>query len=152
MLLAWSGIVESVFYGFEGFSILDHWIAVFESFMEDIGAFPSEEIEARVVFGMFSALTFRQPHHPQMHYWADRALKLADLTQNVRAKAYAYTQLVFYHLMMGNHGTASAIVEAAERLKIEARNDSLICISVFAVKASYFQNIHDHEACLKTVP
>jgi LuxR family maltose regulon positive regulatory protein len=151
MFLAWSGIVESVFYAFEGFSLLDHWIEVFEELIQKSPFFPSEEIEARVVFGIFSALTFRQPHHPQMRLWADRALKLADATHNARAKAYAYTQLIFYHMMMGNHGTAAAIVQAAKQLNPDAQKDPLVKIDLFAVKASYLQNLHRHDDCLKTV-
>ena len=151
LFLAWSGIVESVFYAFEGFPLLDHWIEVFESLVQAFPDFPSEEVEARAVFGIFSALTFRQPHHPQMRLWADQALKLADATRNARAKAYAYTQLIFYHLMMGNHGVGTAIVEAAIQLKSDAQKDPLVKIDLFAIKASYFQNLQRHNDCLKTI-
>lgn len=151
LLWTWSAIVQSVFYAFEGFPILDRWIEVLEGLMQEDSSFPSGQIEARVVFGMFSALTFRQPHHPRMRHWAERAVRLADATHDVRGKAYAYTQLIFYHMMMGCHGKGLAVLEAAERLREAARTDPLVHIDVLAVKACYHQNMQNHEKCLQTI-
>ena len=151
LLLAWSGIVESIFYGFDGFPLLDRWIAVLEGHIRETPTFPTKEIEARVVFAMFSALTFRQPHHPHMRSWADRAMRLAHEDIDARAKAYAYSQLIFYHMMMGNHGAGSAVLEALAQLKDAGLRDPLVCIDVLAVKVLYFLNIRSHEECLDMV-
>lgn len=151
LLWTWSGIVQSVFYAFDGFPVLDWWIEVLEEQLEQDPDFPSEEIEARVVFGMLSALVFRQPHHPHMEYWADRAMRLADATRDARGKAYAYTQLIFYHMMMGCHGKGLAVVEAAERLADAAQTDPLVRIDMLAVRACYYQNVQHYPKCLDVI-
>ena len=119
--------------------------------MERNPEFPSDEIEARVVYGMVSALVFRQPHHPQITSWVARATALAEVTRDMRGKAYAYSQLIFYHMMMGNYTEAWVIMESSGHLKSFSGKDHLAAVSVLAAKACYFQNIHGHEECLKSV-
>ena len=75
--VAWCGAVESILYEWNDFKLMDPWIDALQVVLQEHPAFPSPEVEARVTFGMFAALMFRQPHHAEIRLWAERALARA---------------------------------------------------------------------------
>jgi hypothetical protein len=56
------------------FKPLDRWIPVLEGLEYRFKEFPSDEIELQFTSAMFSALVYRQPQHPEIETWAERAL------------------------------------------------------------------------------
>ncbi|MDZ4384289.1 MAG: hypothetical protein U0940_02270, partial [Nitrospirota bacterium] len=78
IFLAWSGIVDSINYGFTDFAPMDHWVSVLDGLMQSFRAFPSSEIEAQVASSMVAALALRELKHPDIESWADRILSLPE--------------------------------------------------------------------------
>ena len=76
-LLAWSGAVESIVFGWDDFKLLDFWIDWLDGRMKNEQAFPSPGIEARVALSMAGALIWRRPQHPDTQKWVETALALA---------------------------------------------------------------------------
>jgi hypothetical protein len=75
--LTWATVADVFFFELEDFTPLDHWISTLE---ELHGLFPEvrePEVEARLVTAAFGALMHRQPWHPELHDWEERALQLA---------------------------------------------------------------------------
>jgi len=79
LLLAWSGVVDCIFRIYANLTQLDPWIERLESLLAADPGFPVPEVEARVTFSMFVALSFRQPQHPELSIWRQRLDATAPL-------------------------------------------------------------------------
>ena len=75
-LLAWSGAVDSILFGWDEFSILDRWIDDFDRWSARANRFPGPSVEARVASAMAGALVMRRPGHPEVDRWVERAMEL----------------------------------------------------------------------------
>ena len=113
MLLAWSGIVILIAHCLKGSDQLDYWIDELKTHIRDpFQEFPSPWIGARVSTSLFCALVQRQPGHPEIELWADRALSLTEDSQSnkdIRGTFLFY--LVLYELYIGRFKKASLAVE-----------------------------------------
>jgi len=67
ILLAWSGVLDSILWGFESLPHLDHWIQIFLELPENPEASIPPEIWIRVVSSMVNVLTFyRRSEHSEI--------------------------------------------------------------------------------------
>ena len=90
--LAWSSVTQSYIFEWGDLAPLDRWIEAFEELRRRWPTAPHPEIEAAAVCGMFTALTYRQPRHPEMSAWLDRARAVALGNADVRLRrAVAFT-------------------------------------------------------------
>ncbi len=151
MFLAWSGIVNSVTAGFENFQSLDRWILVLEELMSAGQAFPSEEIGLRVASSMFSALRLRQPQHPQIEAWAERALSFAESCSALDPQIQTLSSLVNYRLRMGDYRKAALAMNSLQKLASSQDPNPLSLIMVKLAEAAYYLIAGNHEKCLEAV-
>lgn len=110
--LAWTGMLESIVFAFEGLGQIDQWI----SFPDDLlaGGKPLPPgIETRVSTAMLMALVYRQPDHPRFNYWVRRAL-MSSRSLNLDALQY----LGYYYFYTGRltaiHRLAIRIFDAVK--------------------------------------
>jgi LuxR family maltose regulon positive regulatory protein len=121
--LSWSGIIDTFVLEWGGFKPLDYWITEFETLQRQYPEFPSPEIEALVTNGMFCALMYRQPHHPELPQWAERATAIALATTDIRLKTFISSNLILYYSWWrGETAMASLLVD---KLRKHASTDDL---------------------------
>ena len=77
---AWAGAMESFFYEWRDFRPADEWIAELATLRLRHPEFPSRSIELRTYTAM-GTLLHRQPQHPILPAWSERALTLLDRTE-----------------------------------------------------------------------
>ena len=73
----WAGAMESFFFEWRDFTPADRWIAEFERLRARHPEFPSRAVELRTYWAM-GTLLHRQPQHPLLPAWSERALALLD--------------------------------------------------------------------------
>jgi DNA-binding SARP family transcriptional activator len=151
MFLAWSGIVSSITAGFENFQSLDRWILVLEELTSAGHEFPSEEIGLRVASSMFSALMLRQPQHPMIEVWAERALFLAEGCSANPPQTQTLSRLVIYRLYMGDYRKAALAMNSLQKLALSQDQDPISLITAKRTEANYYRSAGDHEKCLEAV-
>ncbi len=151
VFLGWSGIVESITFAFEDFKPLDQWISVFEELMQCFKRFPSEEIALRVATNMFMALLYRQPQHPKIEIWTDRALSLAEASSNIGEKLHTLNRLAQYFMFMGDFRKTMLVMNSLQQLAQLRDAPPIALILTKYVEATYFRQIRLHEKCLKSV-
>ncbi|NVM20375.1 MAG: hypothetical protein HWN68_01160 [Desulfobacterales bacterium] len=152
IFLAWSGIVDSIAYGFEDFTLFDKWIRVLERLMNDFKAFPSEQIEARVASAMFKALAIRQPQHPEVEAWAERVLSLeGDSPTIITARMETLFQRLYHGVCIGNFEKAAVAIDSLGHLARSRDATPLARITMRLGEAIYYQFTGLHEKCLKAV-
>jgi LuxR family maltose regulon positive regulatory protein len=107
-LLAWSGAVNAILLGWDDFAPLDFLIAWFYARTDKL-AFPTLEVEAECASSMAGALVWRQPDHPDIGEWVQRALRATRKSENVSLKLQVCINASFYYLWVGDISNALAV-------------------------------------------
>ncbi len=117
LLLAWSGVVDCIFHIYADLAQLDPWIASLENMLAGGARFTSPEVEAKVTFSMFVALSFRQPQHPELDLWRQRLAAIAELAADPMFRLLSHLHLTVDRIWHGDLPEAGAELD---KLKAEA--------------------------------
>ena len=79
VLLAWAGVVDAIFFQYRDLRELDLWIEWMTPDREPIVNRLPRLPRTLVVSSMLFALAFRQPNHPRIAAWRERAERLVEL-------------------------------------------------------------------------
>lgn len=151
LLHAWVGVVESYIIEWGNFKPLDRWIEEMETFLAREIAIPSPQLEQKVTSGMFSALMYRQPAHPQLEYWEQKLLDIISQMKNNYAQIKMGFQLFFYYTVwVGNLAKASVIAKALKPSK-EQTLEPVTHTLWYALEGIYLWKTGAHHACLETI-
>ncbi|MFP4350936.1 MAG: hypothetical protein ACLFQY_21810, partial [Desulfococcaceae bacterium] len=125
VFLSWSGIVETYSYEWGVMYPLDHWIAEMDTLLTLYPRFPSSEIEARVILGMFFALMYRQPDHPDMHLWEEKAWELAFSDADLDIRVAVSSHLIMYFLGWRGHHTKAELLLNSLKISLLPRSTKI---------------------------
>jgi LuxR family maltose regulon positive regulatory protein len=112
---AWCGGVATYIYEWGLLQPLDRWIEELPRLLHRYPACPSLEVEARTAANMFGALLFRQPHHPDLARWAERAAQLCQAQTDPNRRVLTGFLLVLYHLWMGDLAGATRTIDTFDK-------------------------------------
>ncbi|MEJ2010061.1 MAG: hypothetical protein P8Z30_18220, partial [Acidobacteriota bacterium] len=147
--LSWSGIVDSIVYGFEDFKRLDPWISRFSTVMEKFEAFPSKTIEARVASSMFMALVHRKPEYPEFDEWAERAL--AQKGADGATRTQALLSFLFNRVTAGDVAGTQRALNSIDELMKSSDLPPLAQLNAGLARVLYCNLVARYEECLETV-
>ncbi len=114
LLLAWSGVVDCIFRIYSNLRQLDVWIERLDGLLAADASYPSPDVEARVTFSMFVALSFRQPQHPGLALWRQRLDVLAGVVPDPMFRIFSR-----FHLTVGRIWQGDLQAAEAELWKLE---------------------------------
>jgi len=145
---AWSAVVDSIVFEWGDFTRLDPWIAELDQLAREHPGFPSPEVETRVATSMFAALMFRQPQHPAIEAWAERALALSRHA-DVDRRMLTGSVLSNYYLWMGQQAKAAVALDLMRDLARTRDASPLTVISYHSAEATYHWHLASPELCLR---
>ena len=116
MLLAWSGAVDSILFGWDNFSPLHTWFSWIERRLRERPIFPSPEIEARVAVSMSGIFAWALPARSDTNEWMERALQLSLETGDIDLHLQAVSTCLSYFAWMGDIGHMHLVVEHAKAI------------------------------------
>ncbi|MCK9420810.1 MAG: hypothetical protein M0R70_15750 [Nitrospirae bacterium] len=147
VFLSWAGAVDCAFFGADYFP-LDALIPRLENILRENPLFPSSEIGTAVTVGMFSALSFRRPQHPDIGFWEKKTLDFfrTNPPSELRTKAGVY--LAVYYLWMGEIANATIVLDKLRKSLTSSASD-LMRLTVMTTEALYDYFQPDCEACIK---
>ena len=151
ILLAWSGVVESIFHGFKDISFLDRWISLLPKLDEKTKEFVSLEAWGRVVSSMFFALTNRYPDHPEINVWTERAISIGEGPGLPVDKALILFHLERWYVMLGDFGQASLVNQSLQHLSQSRESLPLVVLLAIMSECFLYQLEGNHEKCLKAI-
>jgi LuxR family maltose regulon positive regulatory protein len=109
--LAWCALVDSVAFGWGDFKPLERWLAEMEDVLAVEPRLASAELEAQVACGMFLALMYARPQHPDMARWEQRARQIILEGGNRRLQERVGNHLlVYYTWWIGDLAKAELLV------------------------------------------
>lgn len=150
-LTTWSAIIDSFAYEWGDFRPLDRWIDAIEKLLGEDPSFPSPEVEARVTAGIFSALTWRRPLHPELPTWASKVRQIVLSGSDLRLRVTLGSSLLYYYLWSDDVVQATVIMGALKAAKPASGNDPLTQATWYAMEAMYAWLTGDHQACISAV-
>jgi len=109
MLLAWAGVVDSLFFQYRDLHELDSWIAWMTPDREAAVDKLPQTLRCLVVSSMLFALVFRQPGHPKLGTWRERAEKLIEIDSISDLRARLVSGLVLNYTFRGNLAAAEIV-------------------------------------------
>jgi len=151
LFLSWSSIIETFVYEWRDFRPIDRWIAVADKLIADHPEYPSAEIEARVVSGMFNALYWRQPQHPDLPKWAERLHHIVLGSDSYFMRLVLGNNLFQYHVWMGQFTSATLLFDVMHKASCSPDNDPLAMQCWCGLKAMYSWFAGDYETCLSAI-
>jgi ATP/maltotriose-dependent transcriptional regulator MalT/DNA-binding SARP family transcriptional activator len=151
ILLAWSGVVDSILYTMEDFSLLDRWIQIFPDLPENPGKIIPLEIWIHIVSSMFTALAYRRLEHSETEVWIRRAESIVQGPAVPVAKAQILLQLVHCYLDIGDYEQSLLGVRSLQQLAQPKEALPLVIIMTRLAEAMYYNLTGDDEKCLKAV-
>jgi len=151
LLLSCSGVMNSIMYELDDFALLDRWIAKVEELSRGHGAFPEPSIEARVTCSMFMSMIMRQPHHPDLESWVQRALNLSPNVKDPNQRIYIESLVAISIVWVGHFQKTDELLSSIRQLAQSPQVTPFSLILLKNVEAMYYMMTADHKQCLKTV-
>ena len=109
--LAWCALVDSVAFEWGDFKPLEGWLAEMEDVLAVQPRLASPEVEAQVACGMFLALMYARPQHPDMALWEQRVRQIILQGGNPRLQERVGNHLlVYYTWWIGDLAKAELLV------------------------------------------
>lgn len=99
---------------------------------------------------IFSALFFRQPDHPQLSVWADRARESLE-TLPYPARLTLARRLMRYDLFFGRPARASLLMDSLQRQRIARQRSPAVQIQWGLLQALHLNALGDHAGSLEAV-
>lgn len=109
-LLAVCAALESYFFEWGNWKDAIQWVNLIETLVEEIGEFPSLEVEIRVISASF-AMLFPCSNHPLIVKWAKRAETLIATLDAPEPRIALSLFLITYHFLCGEPRIARALAE-----------------------------------------
>lgn len=147
---AWCAAVGTILYEWSDFTLLDLWLDRLDGLRRRFPAYPSAEIETRVVSNTFLSLVFRRPQDPHLEAWAERALALSRTADLDRQMITGFT-LTTYRLWMGQHARAAVVLEMLRGLGRTPGASPLVLVSWRVAEAYYHWHMASPGECLAAV-
>lgn len=150
--MAWAAVIDSYFYQWADFTQLDEWIPIFFELRRSYPEFPSQEIAAHTATSMFSALMFRQPHHPELPQREQHIFQIMWETSSVSQRIMIGSRLLLYYLwFIGDVHKASLILDALHPQVASATLTPLASTTWFWMQAFYYWFSALPQECLDAV-
>jgi LuxR family maltose regulon positive regulatory protein len=150
-LLACSGAIDAILFEWDDFALLDKWIESLDAVLKTLSGFPSKGLEARVSCSMFVALMMRQPEHPDLEQWRDRAYTLSQTQPDPNLRISVEVVVATGFLYAGHFPKAMTVIESIRELARSADVSPLAQTTLCNVESMYYMLSGAYEPCLKAV-
>lgn len=148
------GVVESIRVSGGDLQELDRWISVLEEWNRCFKVFPSSEAELRFVSTMTCALVYRQPHHPAIQRWTERAFSLvkrSPSTDSMDLQMQILSHLNMYYNLTGDFEKAIPVIDALRNMSQAGNVRPLMRIWLKRAESVYYRCTVQTEKCLRAV-
>jgi len=125
LVLAWSGIIQAIALGWSDSSLLGRWIEFAEQkIVPQLEQLPPE-LQGRVILGMFLALQFHQPQHPDMRQWAERLEMMLNHCPDPSDRLQMGAFLLLYYVgWLGDLHSAERLVRSVHPVRLQSLTDA----------------------------
>lgn len=150
MLMAWTGAMDSVTFGFGSFKLYDPLIRIMEKLVKG-KRFPVNEMEIIATMKMFFAMVFRQHFNPKIKKWLKRVLDLLKKNDtDVDFRIQVNTIVALYYLARGDISKGDSILSPLRKLAYSKHVSPLTFLTFKSIDVLYNWNTADHDYQFKS--
>ncbi len=149
--LAWSQIVDSLFFESGDFSTLGEWIDEYGRMRSKLGPSLTKEVHGRVSISLFNALVFLRPTDPRLPKLERRLLLFLRLSPNHDVRIMIASYLLRYYIYRGDLASASAVVERIEALRTQESLSPLVKSAWLTIHSAFSWYARSPEAGIEAV-
>jgi len=137
-LISFCSIVDTYIYERAEMLSLDKWIDEVKDLLPNIDDFTSNELGIRVTCAMFIALIYRQPDHPDVELWEERAKQVVLSNVDPRLRLSIGNHLILYYMWwISDKVKAEMIVMALQPILKNKQLPPLAIITWKMIEAGY---------------
>jgi DNA-binding SARP family transcriptional activator len=151
LALACSGAMDAILYELDDFSLLDRWIAVMGRLLAEHRELASGALEARLACSLFTSMVTRQPHHPDLVAWVERAYRASRAHPDANLRISVEPRVAISILWAGHYPKAWEVIEGMRRLVQSHEVSPFARTMLKLVEAMYHMLTAQLEPCLKAV-
>ena len=151
LLLTCSGAMDAILYEVDDFSLLDRWIEMVARLLRDHSDLLSGPLEARIVCSLLTSMVLRQPHHPDIAYWSERAYRTSVAQEDIDVRISVEPRIALGIAYAGHFPKAWSIIEGVRRVVKENEIAPLSLTLLKLVEATYFMLTVQRDACYASV-
>jgi len=148
--LAWSSIVDCIYFESRDYRPLTHWLEMLDTLRARYPAFPDAQIEARVLASVLAALAFHAMGHADSRHWTDRALVFIG-TVDVQTQASLGFMLTVYHLWTGDLERARVVLQLMRAAVASPQTSDLLRTTILTTEAMGYWFFAENDACIAVV-
>jgi ATP/maltotriose-dependent transcriptional regulator MalT/DNA-binding SARP family transcriptional activator len=150
-LLAGSGATDAILYELDDFSLLDRWIADTDRLLREHPELLTGGFEARVISSLFASMIVRQPHHPDIEHWGERAYTASLAQADPHLRMQVETRIALGIAWAGHYPKAWQVIQGMQAL-VRQHDVSPFALGMLNLaEATYYMLTAQGEACLKAV-
>ncbi|OGA46922.1 MAG: hypothetical protein A3G24_24675, partial [Betaproteobacteria bacterium RIFCSPLOWO2_12_FULL_62_13] len=151
LLLSASGAIDAILFELDDFSLLDRWIPVLDKLAREHPQLVVEEVEVRVASSMLISMVLRQPHHPDLEYWVDRASRASRSWPDPNLRMAVEPLVAISIIWAGHYPKAWAVIEGMQQLAQSANVSPFQLTKLKTVETMYYMLTANLEPCLKSM-
>lgn len=155
LLLSCAGAMDSIIHELDDFTLLDPWIEEAIKLLDGItwtsGKNGPTATEARATVSLFISLVLRQPHHPDIKQWSERARKLCGELTETMSRMSAQLLVAINLNYTGQFSQARELVTEMREM-FQAPDIPPLALTILKdIEAMYYMLTADRDACLEAV-
>ncbi|HUP94974.1 MAG TPA: BTAD domain-containing putative transcriptional regulator [Burkholderiales bacterium] len=133
-----SGAMDAILYEVDDFSLLDRWIENMDRLLREHPEIISGALEARITCSLFTSMVLRQPNHPEIEYWTERAHRVSVAQSDVGVRLSVEPRVALAIAWGGHFPKALKVIEDVRRLIAQHDVPPLALTMEKVVEATYF--------------
>jgi DNA-binding SARP family transcriptional activator len=155
LLLTCAGAMNSIIHELDDFSLLDRWIddtrRLLASTQWESPKGGPTQAEARATASLFVSLVLRQPYHPEIKQWSERARKLSGALTDTMSRMSAHLLVAINLNYTGQFSEANELTTDM-RAMCDSPDVPPFALTILKdIEALHYMLIGDRDACLEAV-
>jgi LuxR family transcriptional regulator, maltose regulon positive regulatory protein len=151
LLFTCSGAMDAILHEVDDFSLLDRWIDITSRLLHSHPGLISGPLEARIACSLFTSMVVRQPHHPEIEQWGERAHRAAMAEPDINVRMSVEPRVALGITYGGHFPNAWAIIESTRKLVSKHDVPPISLTMLKLVEATYFMLTAQREPCYQAV-
>lgn len=151
LLLAWSGVVDSIWMEWKDLTQLDPWLDRLAELVPDHQSYPSPEIHSRVVATAFQAFLWRRMGYEDISRWTRQVEHIFSSLADPNQQSLLGVALANYYMWMGEIDQSGRIVEAVGAVAMRPDAPPFCRINYYGLEAMHARELADAGRVLHAV-
>lgn len=151
LALAASGAMDAILYELDDFSLLDRWVGVLEPLLREHPEIATGAAEARLASSLFTSMVMRQPQHPELAHWVERAYRASRAQPDATVRMSAEPRVAISILWAGHYPKTREVIDGMLPLVSSPEVSAFARTMLKLVEAMYHLHTANLDACLAAV-